>query len=351
MSAPAINRSSIFSDVKGTMSDTGDSSRESVSNWSLRVGDLSEPVRIDRYLGDAQEIPASRSKIQHALKQGRALVNGKSVKASHKLTGGEQIELTLPETAPSELIPESIPLDIVYEDEQALVVNKPAGMVTHPAIGSRSGTLVHALLGRDMALSDLYGRERAGIVHRLDKNTTGLLVVAKTEAAHVELQRQLQERELKRLYTGIICGHLKQDSGEINMPVGRSLKDRKKMAVTHVASREATTRYTLKERFKSYDLLELELETGRTHQIRVHFAHVGHPIFGDADYGGRESWHKGLFGPERLFGQRLLKNFPRQALHACALSFKHPVSGKRIEVSADLPRDFKELLDAIREHV
>ncbi len=333
------------------MSDIGDTSNESVSNWLLKVGDLSEPMRIDRYLGDSEEIPASRSKIQRAFKEGRALVNGKLVNASYRLTGGEQIEVTLPEPAPSEIIPESIPLDIIYEDEHALVVNKPAGMVTHPAPGSRSGTLVHALLGRDMALSDLYGRERAGIVHRLDKNTTGLLVVAKTEIAHAELQKQLQARELKRVYTGIICGHLKKDSGEIDMPIGRSLKDRKKMAVTHVASREATTRYALQERYKSYDLLELELETGRTHQIRVHFAHVGHPIFGDADYGGRESWHKGLFGPERLFGQRLLKNFPRQALHARTLSFKHPVSGKRIELSADLPEDFEELLTAMRERV
>lgn len=333
------------------MPDTGETFRESTSKWSLRVGELSEPVRIDRYLGDSEEIPATRSKIQRAFKDGRALVNGKAVSASHKLTGGERIELTLIKTAPSmEIIPESIPLDIVFEDEHILVVNKPAGMVTHPAVGSRSGTLVHALLGRGLALSDLYGRERAGIVHRLDKNTTGLLVVAKTEAVHLELQRQLKERELKRVYTGIICGHLKQDSGEIDAPVGRSLKDRKKMAITHVASREALTRYTLMERFTSHDLLEIELETGRTHQIRVHFAHVGHPVFGDPDYGGRESWHRGLFGPERLFGQRLLKTFPRQALHAREISFNHPVTGKRIELSAGPPGDFVELLDAIRDH-
>ncbi|MFQ5607874.1 MAG: RluA family pseudouridine synthase [Candidatus Zixiibacteriota bacterium] len=318
--------------------------------YELVVEELFSPVRIDRFLGDAPQIPATRSKIQRALKEGNVLVDGKVAQASHKLSGGERIELELDVPKDSGVAPEaeSIPIDVVFEDDHLLIVNKPAGMVTHPAAGARSGTLVNALLGRGASLSDLYGQERAGIVHRLDKNTTGLLVVAKNEESHLELQRQLQRRDLQRSYLALICGHLKEQQGVIDAPIGRSIRDRKKMAVTGVSSREALTRFALRERFKSYDLLDVQLETGRTHQIRVHFSHLGHPVFGDPDYGGREGWHKGLFGPERQFGLKALGSFQRQALHAGRIVLTHPVTGRRIELETEPPADFQELLEKVR---
>lgn len=318
--------------------------------FSVTIPKLDTPLRIDRYLATVTEINASRSQIQRALKAGRVTVNGKTVAANYKLTGAEEVEVVLERPEPQDLVAEDIPLDVRFEDEYLLVVNKPSGMVTHPAVGAQSGTLVHALLGRETELSDLYGRERAGIVHRLDKLTTGLLVVAKTIEIHRALQEQLQARELKRTYLALICGHLKKESGEINLPIGRSLKDRKKMAVTNVAAREAITQYELLERFKSYDYVQVELQTGRTHQIRVHFAHLGHPVFGDTDYGGRDRWHKGLFGPERQFGEGLLRDFSRQALHAWRLSFTHPVTGEFQQVEAELPEDMATLIQRVREH-
>ncbi|HSG99800.1 MAG TPA: RluA family pseudouridine synthase [candidate division Zixibacteria bacterium] len=312
------------------------------------VPELTNPERIDRYLAGLDDLRASRSQIQKALKAGLVTVNGVVVAARHKVSGGEIVNLRLPQPEPSSIEPEEIPLEIVYEDEYLLVVNKPAGMVTHPAAGARSGTLVHALLAHTAGLSELYGRERAGIVHRLDKNTTGLLVVAKDSQTHRALQTQLEKREIRRTYLALVCGHLKEDAGVIDKPIGRSLKDRKKMAVTRVGSREAQTVYRLRERFRSYDLVDVELKTGRTHQIRVHFAHLGHPVFGDPEYGGRDKWHRGLFGPERLFGRELLATFPRQALHARALAFTHPHTGQALAFDAALPPDFQALLDAVR---
>ena len=318
------------------------------AKFQITVEQLAAPERIDRYLASRPEIGASRAQIQKALKAGQALVNRKPVPARHKVSGGETISLTLPEPEPLEIVPENIPLDIRYEDDELLVVNKPAGMVTHPAVGARKGTLVHALLAHTQSLSEANGPERAGIVHRLDKNTTGLLVVAKTASAHRNLQEQLQSRSVSRTYLGIVCGHMRESEGEIDKPIGRSHRDRKKMAVTSVNSREALTRYRVLERFKSYDFLEIKLATGRTHQIRVHFSHLGHPIFGDPEYGGREKWRRGLFGPERQFGGELLKRLNRQALHAHRLQFVHPATGEEMSFEAEAPEDFLEVLDAMR---
>ncbi|MCH9032539.1 MAG: RluA family pseudouridine synthase, partial [candidate division Zixibacteria bacterium] len=235
-------------------------------------------------------------------------------------------------------------LDIRYEDDDVLVVNKPVGMVIHPAVGNRTGTLLNALLGLAAERAVECNLERAGIIHRLDKNTSGLLIVARNEKAARYLQAQLKERKIKRAYLALVCGHLKNDQGEINAPIGRSIKDRKKMAVTNVASREALTQYQALERYESHTLLRISLITGRTHQIRVHLAHLGHPVFGDPDYGGREKWHKGIFAPQRRLSQELLKDFNRQALHAYKIAFEHPVTGKQVEIIAEPPEDFARLL-------
>jgi len=319
---------------------------------TIEVPTLNAPLRVDKYLTDCPELDTSRSQIQRALKAGQVAVNGVVCPARFKVSGGERVEITLPQVVTISAEPEDIPLDIRYEDEYLLVVNKPAGMVTHPAPGAESGTLVNALLAHVRCLSELNGRERAGIVHRLDKNTTGLLVVAKEERTHRVLQEMIGERSLKRRYRAITCGHLTEQAGEINLPVARSLKDRKKMAVVREESkgaRRAVTHYSLLGRYRSHEYLELELETGRTHQIRVHFAHLGHPVFGDPEYGGRESWHRGLFGPDRKFSERLLKTFPRQALHARELEFDHPVTGEHMQVVCEPDEMYLELLEQMRQ--
>jgi 23S rRNA pseudouridine1911/1915/1917 synthase len=198
-------------------------------------------------------------------------------------------------------------------------------------------------------LSERGGAERAGIVHRLDKNTTGLLLVAKDDQIHTKLQEALQKREIKRNYTALICGHVKE-SGEIDAPIGRSSKDRKKMAVTNRASREAQTSYQLIDRFRTYDLLDVSLQTGRTHQIRVHLAHIGHPVFGDPEYGGRDKWHKGIFANEKKSAKELLEMMPYQALHSTKIEFVHPVKGAKVIVQSELPPNFKSLLEKLDQN-
>ncbi|MEW5995125.1 MAG: RluA family pseudouridine synthase, partial [Candidatus Zixiibacteriota bacterium] len=248
-----------------------------------------------------------------------------------------------------DLTGEDIPLKIVYEDDQVVVVDKPAGLVVHPAPGHYSGTLVNALIHHFESLAGGSAIERPGIVHRLDKDTAGLILVARTDSAYQKLQQQMQRREIKRTYLALICGHVKEKEGVIELPIGRSHRDRKKMAVTQVSGREAVTRYRLRERFRTYDLLEVDLLTGRTHQIRVHFSHLGHPIFGDPEYGGREKWHRGAFGPERQFASRLLQLIDRQALHAAKLTFTHPATGRKITLESELPDDFAKVLEQLRQ--
>lgn len=315
----------------------------------LTVEDIDEPLRIDRYLANLASLGASRTLIQRALKSQMVRVNDKVVSSSHKVSGGERVEVSLPQAESVEIIPEDIPLEVCYEDERLLVVNKPAGMVTHPAVGARSGTMVHALLWRGVPLSHMYGKERAGIVHRLDKNTSGLLVVAKDQEAHRFLQEELMGRRIQRKYLALIWGTLPDYEGEIDAPIGRALKDRKKMAVTNVGSRDALTSYQVTESFRGYQLLELRLHTGRTHQIRVHLNHVGHPVLGDPDYGGRETWTSRLPGPERHYAKRALALIDRQALHATELVFNHPDSGEKLEITASPPSDFQEVLNLLRQ--
>jgi len=308
-----------------------------------------KPVRLDRFLASHPKVNLTRSRLQKLIADDLVLVEGDSVAKNYTLRGGETISITIPPVPEVDMVAEDIPLNIVFEDEYLAVVNKPAGLVTHPGAGNYSGTLVNALIHHFEKLATGSGHERPGLVHRLDKNTSGLILVAKTDDIYLKLQQQMQRREIKRTYLALICGHMREDEGVIDLPIGRSLKDRKKMTVTSVSSREAITRYKLVDRFRIYDLLEVQLLTGRTHQIRVHFSHLGHPVFGDPDYGGRYKWHRGIFGPERQFAKRLLNDIDRQALHAYALQFVHPNTGKSLALQCELPEDFEMLVETLKK--
>lgn len=306
-----------------------------------------EPIRMDRFLAAQIELGLSRNKIQLLSNAGGILINGATENVSHLVTGGEKITVKMPEPTPTDVIPENIPLDIVFEDEWLAVINKPAGMVTHPAAGVYTGTLANALVYHFEQLRAVKGHNRPGIVHRLDKATSGLLLIAKDEKVLVQLQKSLEKREIHREYLALVCGHLQEGEGKIDLPIGRSANERTKMAVGGSGGRDSVTHYTLLDRFRSYDLMQIRLETGRTHQIRVHFAHLNHPVFGDPEYGGRDRWHRGIFAPERQLAKRLLALLPRQALHARKLSFIHPVSGKPISCEAPIPADFQGVLDLL----
>jgi 23S rRNA pseudouridine1911/1915/1917 synthase len=295
-----------------------------------------DSARIDRYL--AEELPdLSRSRIQQLIEQGKVQVNDKvctSKKISLKV--GDRITLEIPEAQPLELIPQDIPLDILYEDEQLLILNKPAGLVVHPAPGHPNGTLVNAVLAHCPNLPGIGGVQRPGIVHRLDKDTTGAIAIAKTDIAYQHLQAQLQAKTARREYLGVVYGAPKTESGTVDLPVGRHPQDRKKMAVVPVeeGGRSAITHWRVKERLGNYTLIHFQLETGRTHQIRVHSAKIGHPIVGDPVYGS---------------GRSVGVNLPGQALHAWKLKVQHPISGDWIEVTAQLPQTFNTLLDILRK--
>ena len=316
--------------------------------YHLQIPPEAAAERLDRYLGSLKELNLSRTRIQKLIGDGLVAVNGRRVSKRHLLAGGEAVTVTVPPPSATDIVAEDIPLDIVHEDSHLAVINKPAGMVTHPGAGNYSGTLVNALMYHVRDLASGSAVERPGIVHRLDKNTSGLLLVAKSDTAYQQLQKSIQRREVQRTYLALVCGHLAEDRGVIDRPIGRSIKDRKKMTVTTVASREAITQFERLERYRSYDLLEVGLLTGRTHQIRVHFSHLGHPVFGDPEYGGRHKWVRGLFAPERPLARKMLEIIDHQALHARRLAFDHPVTGERIELEADLPADFEELLELLK---
>ncbi len=305
-------------------------------------------TRLDLFLSGQSELELTRNKAQQLIESGNVLVNGNAVTKNHKVKGNETITLTLPEARVFSVDAEAIPLRVAYEDEYLAIIDKPAGMVTHPAAGNYSGTLVNALMHRYKQLPG-QSKDRLGIVHRLDKETSGLLVIAKTEAALAKLQPMIAAREIAREYRAIVCGHMKEENGVINMPIGRSAKDRTKMAVTSRGSRTAQTEYRLQERFRAFDYLEIHLHTGRTHQIRVHFSHLGHPILGDPEYGGREKILKGIFAPERPLVIELLSQISRQALHAAKLSFIHPFTEEKLSVESPLPDDFSAVLRILQE--
>ncbi len=315
---------------------------------SYTVPDEIEPERLDKYLGNNEELEISRSKAQKLILAGAITVDGQKVVVKHILSGGETIDLVIPPPPTEGIKGEDIPLDIVFEDEYLLVVNKPAGMVTHPGVGNRSGTLANALVFHFDKLSHEAGRHRPGVVHRLDRHTSGLLVVAKDDDTHVKLQAAIKDRELKRTYLALVCGHMKKDEGEIDRPIGRHPHHRTLMTVDGDSPREAQTSYSLLERFRSYDYLEVSLKTGRTHQIRVHFQHLGHPVFGDPDYGGRDKWVNAMFGPERPLAKRMLGVLERQALHAARLEFTHPQTGAEHEFEVPLPDDYASIMNSLR---
>ncbi len=282
----------------------------------------------------------SRSKITSWIKSGDALINQTTFKPKDKVSGTEIVSLTLNQKQSNDWIAEKIPLDIVYEDEDIIVVNKQFGLVTHPGAGNWSGTLANALLYYDPALSTL---DRAGIVHRLDKNTSGLMVVARNEKSQKYLVEQLQNHSVDREYSAIVYGHMIA-GGTVDEPIGRDPKDRVKQAVL-MSGKEATTHYRAIDRFKSHTHVKAILETGRTHQIRVHLSHVGHSLIGDPMYGGRVRFPKKA--SEEL--KEALLNFKRQALHSKKLSLTHPISGELMSWKAPLPDDMVGLLDALKK--
>ena len=284
--------------------------------------------RLDRFLA-SKEAQVSRSHIQKLIESGCVLVNGRTAKANAKLRAGDAVETELPEAQELEILPEAIPLDILYEDSDVIVINKARGMVVHPAAGAADGTLVNALLHHCEDLSGINGVIRPGIVHRLDKDTSGVMVAAKNDRAHVDLAEQIREKTAQRIYRAIVCGTIAEDRGEIRAPIGRHPTERKKMAVVP-GGKEATTLFRVVERFPAHTLVECRLKTGRTHQIRVHMAYIGHPLFGDPKYG------------------RNTPDIAGQALHSCELSFTHPRTKERMTFAAEMPEDMKAILHALR---
>ena len=292
------------------------------------VGEDGTDDRIDKFLAEQCE-ELSRSFLQKLLKSGEVSVNGQAVKASFRLSEGDLIVFEVPETAKPEILPEPIPLDILYEDEDVILINKPKGMVVHPAAGHYSGTLVNALMYhcRD-SLSGINGVLRPGIVHRIDMDTTGVIIACKNDVSHRSIAEQLKEHSITRRYQAIVHGRLKTDEGIVDAPIGRNPQDRKKMSINDRNGKPAVTHYHVLNRFRDYTHIECRLETGRTHQIRVHMASIGHPLLGDAVYGPARC-------PYRLEGQ---------TLHAGVLGCVHPRSGKYMEFSAPLPEYFEKLL-------
>ncbi len=290
-------------------------------------------IRIDKYLSEKEE-QFSRSYLQKLLKEQQVLVGQTPVKANYKVQPGDEVQLMVPDAVEPEILPEPIPLDILYEDPYLLVVNKPKGMVVHPAAGHYSGTLVNGILYHCQGhLSGINGVLRPGIVHRIDKDTTGALVVCKDDATHRDLAEQLKEHSIYRRYRAIVTGNLTQDTGTIEGPIGRHPTDRKKMAINEKNGKPAVTHYRVLERFAGYTYVECRLETGRTHQIRVHMSSIRHPLLGDTVYGsGKAPWP--------LQGQ---------VLHAEGLGFIHPATGQYVEFHAPLPEYFIELLNKFRK--
>ena len=307
-----------------------------------------EGSRLDQFLA-ASEADLSRSRVQKLISEGQVFVNGNLERSSYRIVPGDKVRFKVPEPVPARLDPEEISLDVFYEDNDLLVVNKPAGMVVHPARGVRSGTLVNALLAHCENLSGINGELRPGIVHRLDKDTSGLLMVAKGDLAHRGLAGQLEARTVFRRYFALVWGHFKKGVGKVEAPIGRHRSDRKRMAVQEDEGRLATTSYEMDTPFDYLTSLWLRLESGRTHQIRVHLSHIGHPVFGDLIYGGRETQIRGIAPQYRRNALELLKIAPRQMLHAEALGFTHPVTGKEMRFRADLPDDMAQILAGLSE--
>ncbi|MCR5636427.1 MAG: RluA family pseudouridine synthase [Clostridiales bacterium] len=297
----------------------------------FKITENSGGERIDKSVSENTEL--SRSAAQKLIEQNAVLVNDAPVKSNYKVKLNDMVKVNVPEPKNIETTPENIPLEIIYEDDWLLVVNKPKGMVVHPAAGNYSGTLVNALLYHCKdSLSGINGEIRPGIVHRIDKNTSGLLIVAKNDAAHIKLAQQIKEHSFTREYEAVVHGTFKSEKGTVNLPIGRHGTDRKKMAVTNKNSRNAVTHYEVIKQYEKYTHIRLKLETGRTHQIRVHMAYLGHPVAGDDVY-GKKNTDKELCG---------------QCLHAKKIGFVHPKTGEYMEFDSDLPEYFKNFLSKLK---
>lgn len=310
------------------------------------------PLRVDRFLMNFVEF-ATRNKIQQSVKAGNVRVNDKVVKSNHKVKGGDVVTIVLdyPKET-NELLPQDIPIVINYEDDDLLIVNKEAGMVVHPGFGNYDGTLVNALAFHFQNLPNMGEEERPGLVHRIDKNTSGILVVAKTERAMTILAKKFENRDLNRKYIALVWGDVKEDEGTITGNIGRSLKNRKVMDVFPDGKygKHAVSHYKVLERFGYTTLVECKLETGRTHQIRAHFKSIGHTLFNDEEYGGDAILKGTTFTKYKQFVQNCFKICPRQALHAKSLGFEHPTTKKEVFFDSDLADDMQELIEKWRKY-
>lgn len=304
-----------------------------IKKITLKIEDNDEGKRLDSFLAHRKVVP-SRSFAQNLISQGFVKIGGKPTTKNYRLKKGETVFVEIPHPKPSTVTPENIPLNIIYEDEDLIVLSKPVGLVVHPSRGHVSGTLVNALLAHTKDLSGVGGVIRPGIVHRLDKNTSGLMIVAKNDRAHHVLSRALKDREIKRLYLALVHGVMEVEAGVIDAPIGRNLKTRKTMTVTERGSKRALTTFKVKERLGNYTLLQLKLETGRTHQIRVHMRYIKHPVVGDPDYGYKKI--------EKNLG------LTRQFLHSYRLEFVHPRTGKELSFEDELPEELMEVLKHLR---
>ncbi|MCY8181684.1 RluA family pseudouridine synthase [Bacillus paralicheniformis] len=301
-----------------------------MEHYDMTVHEEHKGERIDKYL-TAVEADWSRTQVQQWIKEDRVLVNGNAVKANYKVQDGDAVSVHVPEPEPLDVTAEPMDLDIYYEDQDVLVVNKPRGMVVHPAPGHLTGTLVNGLMAHCDDLSGINGVMRPGIVHRIDKDTSGLLMVAKNDMAHESLVDQLVNKTVTRKYTALVHGVIPHDHGTIDAPIGRDKKDRQSMTVTRENGKHAVTHFEVIERFDDFTVVECQLETGRTHQIRVHMKYIGFPLAGDPKYGPKKT-----------------VDFNGQVLHAGVLGFDHPRTGEYVEFEAPLPDDMKNLLDKIR---
>jgi len=342
---------------KTPMDDTSSDNDHSIDDdvpdllvYELRAASTAERIRLDRFLTRSIE-HASRTKMKALIEGGYVTINGAIVERAGRLVlPGDIVRCTLPKPAPPEVLPESIPLDIVYEDEAIIIVNKPPGMVTHPAYGNYSGTLVNALLYYGGELSSERGEDRPGILHRLDKDTSGLLAVARTDVAHRYIAQQFSEHSIEREYEAIVWGSMPSNRGIVNAPLRRHASDRKKMAVVE-GGKEAVTEYSVLRDYGFLSHIRLRLRTGRTHQIRVHMSHIRHPVFGDPTYGGRRILYGTVTTRFKMLINELLGILPRQALHARTLGFKHPSSGEVVAFESSLPDDMRLALERIEQFI
>lgn len=315
-----------------------------MSEYRFEVSKQDAGSRLDVFLS-RMELELSRNQVQRLIENNRILVNDKPQKASYRLRFGDQVLVSIPPPPPSQLEPEQLSLDVVFEDEHLIAINKPPGLVVHPATSHRKSTLVHGLLHHCDHLADLGGPLRPGIVHRLDKDTSGIIVVAKVNPAYRHLSRQFKEKSVYKEYTALVYGRLRQSSGEFTAPIQRHPRNRKKMGII-AGGRKAFTFWWLELLFGEVSLVKVVIKTGRTHQIRVHFAHAHHPVVGDATYGGK----KRVRAVQNPLMRARLSKVRRQMLHARRLVLEHPATGKKLDLSTPLPEDMSDLLEFLRKH-